>query len=112
MAKRKREVVIKFRVTPEERKLIESKMSQLGTTNMAAYLRKMSIDGNIVKLDLPELREMVSQLRRIGNNINQIAKRVNGIGEFYRSDMELLNGYLEKIWAAANEVLVRLSKIK
>ena len=112
MAKRKRDVVIKFRVTPEERKLIESKMAQLGTSNMAAYLRKMSIDGYVIKLDIPELREMVSQLRRIGNNINQIAKRVNGIGEFYRSDMELLNGYLEKIWAAANEVLVRLSKIK
>ena len=112
MVKRKREVVIKFRVTPEERKFIESKMSQLGTTNMAAYLRKMSIDGYIVKLDLPELREMVSQLRRIGNNINQIAKRVNGIGEFYRSDMELLTGYLEKIWKVANEVLVRLSGMK
>ena len=112
MAKRKREVVIKFRVTPEERMMIESKMSQLGTTNMAAYLRKMSIDGYIVKLDITELREMIAQLRKIGNNINQIAKRVNGIGEFYRSDMEVLNGYLEKIWKAANEVLVRLSKIK
>lgn len=112
MAKRKRDVVIKFRVTPEERKLIESKMSQLGTTNMAAYLRKMSIDGYVIKLDIPELREMIAQLRKIGNNINQIAKRVNGIGEFYRSDMELLNGYLEKIWKVANEVLVRLSKIK
>ena len=77
MAKRKRNIVIRFRVTPEEREMIESKMAQFGTTNMAAYLRKISIDGYVVRLDLPELREMVSLLRRSSNNLNQIAKRVN-----------------------------------
>lgn len=77
MAKRKRNIVIRFRVTPEEREMIESKMAQFGTSNMAAYLRKISIDGYVVRLDLPELREMVSLLRRSSNNLNQIAKRVN-----------------------------------
>ena len=47
---------------PEERALIEQKMAQLGTTNMAAYLRKMAIDGFVINLELPELREMVSLL--------------------------------------------------
>ena len=56
MAKRKREIVLRFRVTPEERGMIEEKMAQLGTENMAAYLRKMAIDGYVVKLDLPELK--------------------------------------------------------
>ena len=63
MAKRKRDIQLKFRVTPQEREMIETKMAQFGTTNMAAYLRKMAIDGSVVKLDLPELRELVS-LRR------------------------------------------------
>ncbi len=57
MAKRKRDIQLKVRVTPEERAMIEAKMAQLGTTNMGAYLRKMAIDGYVVKLDLPELRE-------------------------------------------------------
>lgn len=52
MAKRKREIVLRFRVTPEERGMIEEKMAQLGTENMATYLRKMAIDGYIVKLDI------------------------------------------------------------
>ena len=60
MANLEREVQLKFRVTPEERTLIEQKMEQLGTTNMAAYLRKMAVDGYVVNLELPELREMVS----------------------------------------------------
>ena len=45
MAKRKRDIQLKVRVTPEERAMIETKMAQLGTTNMGAYLRTMAIDG-------------------------------------------------------------------
>lgn len=73
MANREREIQLKFRVTPEERELIEAKMAQLGTQNMAAYLRKMALDGYVVRLELPELREMVSLLRRSSNNLNQLS---------------------------------------
>ena len=62
--KRKREVQVNFRVSPEELALIEQKMSQLGTNNREAYLRKMALDGYMVQLDLPELKELVSLLRR------------------------------------------------
>ena len=74
MAKRKRDIQLKFRVTPQEREMIETKMAQFGTTNMAAYLRKMAIDGYVVKLDLPELRELVSLLRYSSNNLNHFTR--------------------------------------
>ena len=45
---RKRTVQIKFRVTEEERTLIEEKMKLVPTRNMEAYLRKMAIDWTIV----------------------------------------------------------------
>lgn len=112
MAKRKRNIVIRFRVTPEEREMIESKMAQFGTSNMAAYLRKISIDGYVVRLNLPELREMVSLLRRSGNNINQIAKRVNETSRIYDADIDCLKENQEKIWAAANGILTRLASIR
>ena len=112
MAKRKRNIVIRFRVTPEEREMIESKMAQFGTSNMAAYLRKISIDGYVVKLDLPELREMVSLLRRSSNNLNQIAKRVNETSRIYDADIDCLKANQEKIWSAANGILTRLASIK
>ncbi len=44
---RKRTVQVKFYVTEEERKLIEEKMKLVPTSNMAAYLRKIAIDGYI-----------------------------------------------------------------
>ena len=112
MAKRKRNIVIRFRVTPDEREMIESKMAQFGTSNMAAYLRKISIDGYVVRLDLPELREMVSLLRRSSNNLNQIAKRVNETSRIYDADIDCLKANQEKIWSAANGILTRLASIK
>lgn len=112
MANRKRDIQLKFRVTPEERTLIEQNMARLGTVNMAAYLRKIAIDGYVVKLDLPELREMVSLLRRSSNNINQLAKRMNETGRVYAADMDDILQNQERLWQAASDILTRLAAIK
>ena len=85
---RKRTVQIKFRVTEEERALIEQKMKLVPTRNMEAYLRKMAIDGYVVNLDMPELRELTSKMKRISNSENQIAKQLNTTGNIYETDIE------------------------
>lgn len=112
MDNRERDIQIKFRVTPEEKKLIEQKMAQFGTVNMAAYLRKMAIDGYIVKLELPALTEMVSLLRRYSGNLNQIAKRVNSTGRIYQEDISDIQNNQERIWQAAEEILRALAVMK
>lgn len=112
MANRQREIQLKFRVTPEERALIEAKMDLLGTVNMAAYLRKMAIDGYAVNLDLPELRELVSLLRRSSNNLNQLTKRVHETGRFYDADMEDLRQSYDRLWEAAQKILASLAKLQ
>ena len=109
---RQREIQLKFRVTPEERELIEQKMTQLGTTNMAAYLRKMAIDGYAVNLELPELREMVSLLRRSSSNLNQLTRRVHETGRFYDADLEELRQSYDGLWDAAQKILSSLAKIQ
>ena len=111
MANRNRPVQVKFRVTPEERALIGRRMEQAGTMNMAAYLRKMAIDGYVVKLELPELRNMISHLRRTSNNFNQIARRVNSTNRIYEDDIREMKGMLEQIWEANNKVLEKLAAI-
>ena len=42
---------ILFFVSDDEKRIIQAKMAQLGTKNMGAYLRKMAIDGYIIKVD-------------------------------------------------------------
>lgn len=111
MANRKRNIMVRFRVTPEEKSMIEEKMTQVGTTNMEAYLRKISIDGYILKLDLPELKEMISLLRRSSNNLNQIAKRMNQTGRLYGEDLDDILQNQERLWQAANEILAKLSAL-
>ncbi|MGM9625956.1 MAG: plasmid mobilization protein [Eubacteriales bacterium] len=112
MKKRKHNIPIMFWVTEQERDLIEQRMEQIGTANMSAYLRKIAIDGYILKLELPELKEILSLLRRSSNNLNQIAKRVNETGRVYDTDIECLLENQERLWSAANEILARLAALK
>ena len=51
MANRTRPNQILFFVSDDEKRIIQAKMAQLGTKNMGAYLRKMAIDGYIIKVD-------------------------------------------------------------
>lgn len=111
MANRNRPIQVKFRVTPEERALIDKRMEQAGTNNMAAYLRKMAIDGYVVKLELPELRDFISLLRRTSNNFNQIARRVNSTDRIYADDIVEMKNLLEEIWKADNQILEKLAAI-
>ena len=112
MAQRKRDVPILFRVSPEEKEQIDRRMAELGIVNMAAYLRKMALDGYIVNLDIPELRELVSLMRRSSNNLNQIAKRFNTTGRVYASDMEDMLQKQEQLWEAVNTILLKLASIR
>ncbi len=111
MKKRRRTILLMFYVTPEERDQIEAKMAQLGTNNMSAYLRKIAIDGYVVQLDLPELREMVSLLRRSSNNLNQLARRANETGRIYPEDLADIRQNQAQLWESAKEILRVLSKL-
>lgn len=111
MKKRRRTIPVMFYVTPEERDQIEAKMAQLGTNNMSAYLRKIAIDGYVVQLDLPELREMVSLLRRSSNNLNQLARRANETGRIYPEDLADIRQNQAQLWESTKEILRVLSTL-
>ena len=111
MAKRKRDVPLLFWVSKQEKELIEEKMAQLGTDNLSAYLRKMAIDGLVVKLELPELREMISLLRYSSNNLNQLTRKVHETGRIYDADLEDISQRQEQLWEGVKEILTQLSNL-
>ena len=111
MAKRKRDVPVLFYVSKDEMELIQQKMQAFGTSNMSAYLRKMAIDGYVLKLDLPELKELVSLLRRWSNNLNQLTRRVHQTGRVYDADLQELNAQQEQIWDGVKQILKQLAKL-
>ena len=110
MAKRSRDKMITFWVTEDELAKINANMEKLGTSNLSAYLRKMAIDGYVLRLDLPEFREMISLLRRCSGNLNQIAKRANESGRIYETDLKEIQEQLNGLWNKAREILLALSE--
>lgn len=96
-------------MTADERALLERKMREVGTTNMGAYLRKMALDGYILRLDLPELKEILSQLRYMGNNVNQIAKRANEVGVIDEMDIRGVSKRQEQMLEQMARLLEKLS---
>ena len=112
MPKRNRNVQLNFRVSEDEKEWIEQKMEIAGVINREAYLRKMAMDGCILKLDLPELKELISLMRRMSNNINQIAKRMNETGRLYGADIQEIIQNQERLWDGIRELLSRLTKLQ
>ena len=111
MANRKRNIEVRFRVTQDELDMIHKKMAQYGTSNLSAFLRKMSIDGYVVKLELPELKVLVSLMRRSSNNLNQLTRKVHETGRVYNADLEDISQRQEQLWEGVKEILTQLSKL-
>ena len=107
----KRDKRIHFLVSKEEEEQILARMELIGVKNRNAYLRKMALNGYCINLDLRDVKELVSLLRRCSNNLNQYAKRANETGSIYQDDIKDVQERLDEIWGAAKEMLVHLSSI-
>ncbi len=103
---------IYFKVTDEERSLIEQRMALAGVHNMSAYIRKMCIDGYTINLQIPELAECAKLLRYTSNNVNQIARRVNSGGGVYPDEVDEITAKLAGASGLFGDILEQLSKIK
>ena len=112
MANRTRAVQLHFMVTEQEREQIRERMAKTGINNLGAFLRKMALDGYIVKLDLPELREILSLLRRSSNNLNQLTRRVHETGHIYDADLEELHREQEQLWDGVGRILSALADLE
>ena len=79
--------------------------------NLSAYLCKIAIDGYVVNLELPELKELVSLLRRSSNNLNQLTRKVHETGRVYDADLEDISQRQEQLWDGVQKILTQLSKL-
>lgn len=108
---RQRPTQLHFYVNDKELDLIKQKMALYGTENMSAYLRKLAIDGYVLKLDIPELKELISLMRRISNSENQIAKKLNAGDRIYDTELDEIKKNQEEIWAGIRKIIESLAKL-
>lgn len=111
MVKRNRNIMIPFRVTDAEKEQIRQKMRQAGTDNMEGYLRKMALNGYILKLDLQEIKQMNSLMLRMSDNLNQLTRRVNATGRVYKDDLDDIQRQQAALWSSVRSILIRLEQL-
>ena len=107
----KRPITVKLRLSEAERELIAEKMEAANIRNREAYLRKMVLDGYVLKLDFSDVKRMVFLLSNVANNVNQIAKRANESHSVCTHDVHALQAELTPLWADLRAVMKKLSKL-
>ncbi|MCL2447246.1 MAG: plasmid mobilization relaxosome protein MobC, partial [Oscillospiraceae bacterium] len=90
MKQRKRPIRVVFYLKEDEQALMNKKMQAANIQNREAYIRKMVLDGYILRLDFTDVKRMVFLLSNATNNLNQIAKRVNESGSMFAEDVRTL----------------------
>ena len=87
-----------FRVNEKEYNKIKSKIEK-SKLNTSEYLLKSVMDKDIIVID--GLEEIIVQLRKIGNNINQLAKLSNQ-GRLINVNLEDVKEEMKNIWQLLN----------
>lgn len=96
----KKDKIITIRVNENEKKKLIEK-SKIAKLSLSKYLIKQGLDKEIVIVD--GLSEVVSELRRIGNNINQLTYLANS-GRIYTVDLGKVKQEIGKAWNVINEL--------
>ena len=101
MKKQAKTEILSCRVTPGQREMIEEKAySSYRTPSM--YLRDCALDKKIVVIN--GVDELTVELRRIGNNLNQLTRAVNS-GYAYEVDLRETREEVARIWQSLNSLL-------
>ncbi len=103
-----RNIIMKFRATEEEAAEIRRKAAAAGM-NVSRFLRTSAVKSQVVLYNTADIYGLRSDLRRIGNNINQIAMVVNSNKEAFYGDIVSLKKQLSELSEKLNEYLKPLS---
>ena len=109
---REKDQMLHFRVSQAELDIIRQKMQEVGVRNMGAYLRKMAMDGYCIRLDLGDLKKVVSLMRYASNNLNQYARKANETGSVYLEDIQDLKKRFDLMWEELKGIHTRLASIE
>ena len=87
-----------FRVNEKEYNVIKTKIEK-SKLNTSKYLLRTAMDKDIIVID--GLEEIIIQLRKIGNNINQLTKLSNQ-GRIINVNLEDVKEEMKNIWQLLN----------
>ena len=92
MAKRNIEKHIRF---SEKEDHILKKKAAKGKVSVCEYIRRMAVNGNILKYDLLSLHDDLISFRMVGTELNAFAKKINTHRKISENDISALNKQLD-----------------
>ena len=103
-----RNTIMKFRATEEEASEIRRKAAAAGMT-VSRFLRTAAVNSQVVLYNTADIFGLRSEIKKIGNNINQIAMVVNSNRSVYGNDIRDLKKQFSELSEKLNEHLKPLS---
>lgn len=97
MENRERTHRFTLRLSEDENRILEAKMKLNNDPSKSYVLRKLIVESDLYEIDYREFRDIATQLAKIGNNINQIAKRANETRSIYQTDIDELKKEFKEI---------------
>ena len=95
---RKRTISILFRLNEQENQFFREQVAMSGYSAQE-YMRRRLIEGQTMKpRPAGEMAEIRRELSAIGNNVNQVARRVNSTGQVSAEDFQKVARSLDQVW--------------
>ena len=112
MAKRERQNELKIYLNNDEQYRLEQKFKISGMKSKSAFIRHLILYGYVYDVNYEHLREYNTTLARIGNNLNQITKRMNATGNVYEADVKEVKELMKQVWQSQKSMLSKQPSIK
>ena len=112
MENREHQNRLTLRLNDDELYILEQKCKSSNMKDKSSFLRHLIIYGYVYDIDYSELREYNSALAKIGNNLNQIAKRMNATGNVCEADVKQVKELMQKVWHTQKSMLSKQPSIK
>ena len=112
MAQRERQNELKIYLSDDEQYILEQKLKLSHMKSKSAYIRHLILYGYVYEIDYEQLREYNTNLSRISNSLNQIAKRINTTDRIYEEDFNDVKELMKQVWQSQKSMLSRQPYIK
>lgn len=112
MENRDRQNRLTLRLSDDEKYILEQKWKASGMKDKSAFIRHLILYGYVYDVNYDHLREYNTILSRIGNSLNQIAKRMNATGNVYKADVKEVKELMNQVWQSQKSMLSRQPSIK
>ena len=103
---RKRNNSLGLWLTKEELAILKNSISKTNF-NQSTYIRKSILEKNITVI--PGIRDLIIELKRIGNNLNQITRLANeGSLKIINNDLKDIKYDLKTVWEKLSDALKKI----